>query len=243
MRGRFGALTTAAKPARNRPPSRRVAAALGRLAMMKKLVAAMAVLAGLSTAALAQQDYPNRIIKIMQGFPPGGNVDIIARILGHEMEKSLGQSIVVEAKPGLAGALAAETIARSDPDGYTLLVLPSAHPAYARAVEEREIQGGGRLHLDFGRELLSVHDLREGGLALPDAQAVDRRGARQARRTEIRLGRRRLDPAHHGRADGRRDQDQVSCTFPIAARRRPSPACCRATSTSSPPPPGRSARA
>ena len=99
--------------------------------MMKTLVVAIAVLAGLSTGALAQQDYPNRIIKIMQGFPPGGNVDIIARILGHEMEKSLGQSIVVEAKPGLAGALAAETVARSEPDGYTLLVLPSAHPAYA----------------------------------------------------------------------------------------------------------------
>ena len=56
--------------------------------MMKKLVVAVAVLAGLSTGALAQQDYPNRIIKITQGFPPGGNVDIIARILGHEMEKS-----------------------------------------------------------------------------------------------------------------------------------------------------------
>ncbi len=98
--------------------------------MMKKLVAAIAVLVALSGGALAQ-DYPNRIIKIMQGFPPGGNVDIIARILGHEMEKSLGQSIVVEAKPGLAGGLAAETIARMDPDGYSLLVLPSAHPAYA----------------------------------------------------------------------------------------------------------------
>ena len=97
---------------------------------MKKLVVAIAVLAGLSTAAMAQQDYPNRIIKLMQGFPPGGNVDIIARILGHEMEKGLGQSIVVEAKPGLAGALAAEAIARSDADGYSLLMLPSAHPAY-----------------------------------------------------------------------------------------------------------------
>ena len=56
---------------------------------------------------------------------------MIARILAQEMEKSLGQSIVVEAKPGLAGALAAEAIARSEPDGYSLLVLPSAHPAYA----------------------------------------------------------------------------------------------------------------
>ena len=46
------------------------------------------------------------------------------------MEKGLGQTIVVEAKPGLAGALAAETVARSDADGYTLLVVPSAHPAH-----------------------------------------------------------------------------------------------------------------
>jgi tripartite-type tricarboxylate transporter receptor subunit TctC len=99
---------------------------------MNRFVAAVAVLVGLSGGALAQQQpYPNHIIHMMQGFPPGGNVDIIARILPHEMEKGLGQSIVVEAKPGLAGALAAETIARADPDGYTLLVLPSAHPAYA----------------------------------------------------------------------------------------------------------------
>jgi len=99
--------------------------------MMQRLVAAIAVLVGLSCGAPAQQAYPNRIIHLMQGFPPGGNVDIIARIVGHEMEKSLGQSIVVEAKPGLAGALAAEAVARSDADGYTLLMLPSAHPAYA----------------------------------------------------------------------------------------------------------------
>jgi tripartite-type tricarboxylate transporter receptor subunit TctC len=99
--------------------------------MMQRLVAAMAVLVGLSWGALAQQAYPNRIIHLLQGFPPGGNVDIIARILGHEMEQSLGQSMVVEAKPGLAGALAAEMVVRSDADGYTLLMLPSAHPAYA----------------------------------------------------------------------------------------------------------------
>ena len=98
--------------------------------MLKKTLAACAVLVALAASAQAQQAYPNRLIKMFQGFTPGGNVDIIARILAHEMEKSLGQSIVVEAKPGLAGALAAETVARSDPDGYTLLVLPSAHPAY-----------------------------------------------------------------------------------------------------------------
>jgi tripartite-type tricarboxylate transporter receptor subunit TctC len=85
-----------------------------------------AMLVALSTAALAQ-DYPNRIIKMMHGFPPGGNVDVIARLMADEMSKGLGQSIVVEAKPGLAGSLAAEVVARAEPDGYTLLLVPSAH--------------------------------------------------------------------------------------------------------------------
>jgi tripartite-type tricarboxylate transporter receptor subunit TctC len=98
-------------------------------AAMVFLVTMMAALLALVGPAPAQ-DYPVRLIKFMHGFPPGGNVDIIARLLGNEMAKGLGQSIIIEAKPGVAGSLAAETVARSDPDGYTLLVLPSAHPAH-----------------------------------------------------------------------------------------------------------------
>jgi tripartite-type tricarboxylate transporter receptor subunit TctC len=93
-------------------------------------VLAVVALTALAAAAAAQ-DYPNRMIKVLQGFPPGGNVDAVARLLAQEMSKSLGQSIVVEGKPGLAGSLAAEAVARADPDGYTLLVLPSAHAATA----------------------------------------------------------------------------------------------------------------
>jgi tripartite-type tricarboxylate transporter receptor subunit TctC len=90
---------------------------------------ALVVLSAFAGAASAQ-DYPNRTIRFIHGFPPGGNVDIIARLLGTEMAKTLGQSIVIEAKPGVAGSLAAEFVARSEPDGYTLLVVPSAHPAH-----------------------------------------------------------------------------------------------------------------
>lgn len=97
---------------------------------MRRLMFAAMLLAAAAGVAHAQT-YPSRLIKFTQGFPPGGNVDIIARILASEMEKGLGQSIVVEAKPGQASALAAETIARSDPDGYSLLVLASAIPAVA----------------------------------------------------------------------------------------------------------------
>jgi tripartite-type tricarboxylate transporter receptor subunit TctC len=97
--------------------------------MKRNLIGAFLLLAALAGTASAQ-DYPNRLIKFVHGFPPGGNVDIIARLLGNEMAKGLGQSIVIEPKPGVAGSLAAEMVARSDPDGYTLLVLPSAHPAH-----------------------------------------------------------------------------------------------------------------
>ncbi|MGZ3290312.1 MAG: tripartite tricarboxylate transporter substrate binding protein, partial [Xanthobacteraceae bacterium] len=67
--------------------------------MIRKTVAALALLAAL-TGAAAAQDYPNRPVKFLHGFPPGGNVDIIARLLGNEMSKGLGQSIIIEAKPG-----------------------------------------------------------------------------------------------------------------------------------------------
>ena len=97
--------------------------------MIARMLGAFAIVAALTSAAAAQ-DYPNRPIRFVHGFPPGGNVDIIARLLGNAMAKPLGQSIVIEAKPGVAGSLAAEFVARSAPDGYTLLVLPSAHPAH-----------------------------------------------------------------------------------------------------------------
>ena len=97
--------------------------------MTRTIVATLVALIAVSSAAAAP-DYPDRPIKFMHGFPPGGNVDIIARLLGNEMSKGLGQSIVIEPKPGVAGSLAAEAVARSDPDGYTLLVVPSAHPAH-----------------------------------------------------------------------------------------------------------------
>ena len=67
------------------------------------------------------QAYPDRPIKVMQGFAPGGNADNIARTVGMEMSKGLGQNIVVEAQAGAGGTIAATTVAKSRPDGYTLL--------------------------------------------------------------------------------------------------------------------------
>lgn len=73
------------------------------------------------------QGYPERPIKIYQGFAPGGNADTIARLLGSDIGKSLNQPVVVEAQAGAGGNIAAATVARAKPDGYTLLLATGGH--------------------------------------------------------------------------------------------------------------------
>jgi tripartite-type tricarboxylate transporter receptor subunit TctC len=90
---------------------------------MKKS-AALAALA-LTLAAMPPahaQDYPNRPVRIMLGFPAGSSVDIVARVLGARMAQTLGQQFVVENKPGAGSLLAADTVARAPKDGYTVLL-------------------------------------------------------------------------------------------------------------------------
>ena len=82
-------------------------------------------------AAAIAEDYPNRTIRLIVGFPPGGNVDAVARVLAQDMTKGLGQPVVVDNKSGVQGSLAAELVARSPADGYTLLVVSGAHPVNA----------------------------------------------------------------------------------------------------------------
>jgi tripartite-type tricarboxylate transporter receptor subunit TctC len=70
----------------------------------------------------AQEKYPTRPIKILVPYAPGGATDIVARVLGDRLRDSIGASIVVENKPGAYGILCLETMARSAPDGYTLMI-------------------------------------------------------------------------------------------------------------------------
>jgi tripartite-type tricarboxylate transporter receptor subunit TctC len=82
------------------------------------------------TLPAAAQDFPTRPIRIVVGFPPGGGVDLVARLIGQEMAKGLGQPVIVENKPGAAGTLGANFVAKSEPDGYTLLVTPGGHALF-----------------------------------------------------------------------------------------------------------------
>jgi tripartite-type tricarboxylate transporter receptor subunit TctC len=86
------------------------------------LVLALA-LGALGCNAWAQPDgYPNKPIRLVIGFAPGGAADIVARVMSDEFGKALGQPVVVENKPGAGSSIAAEQVAKSRPDGYTLLI-------------------------------------------------------------------------------------------------------------------------
>jgi tripartite-type tricarboxylate transporter receptor subunit TctC len=75
--------------------------------------------------AAAQQDYPNRPIRMLVGVVPGGATDILARIFGQKMSEAWGQQVVIDNRPGANQIVAAELTARAAPDGYTLQMVPA----------------------------------------------------------------------------------------------------------------------
>lgn len=94
--------------------------------LTRSLVAATLV-ASVAPAAFAQSDYPNRPIKLVVGFAPGGAADTTARTVSEALARELGQPIVVENRPGAGSSIAAEMVTKADPDGYTILIAsPSA---------------------------------------------------------------------------------------------------------------------
>jgi len=88
--------------------------------LMRLLAVSAAVCLSLVAPAHAQADYPNRPIKLVVTFPPGGSTDILARAMQPYLEKALGQPIVVENKPGAGGDLGVDAVAKAAPDGYTI---------------------------------------------------------------------------------------------------------------------------
>jgi len=103
--------------------------------MTKKFLTAglLAALAG-SIFAAAAQDFPNRPVRIVVPWPPGGNVDITARTVQAALADALGQQVLVENRPGAGGTVGSAQVAKSPPDGYTLLLGSSGTITNAPAV-------------------------------------------------------------------------------------------------------------
>jgi tripartite-type tricarboxylate transporter receptor subunit TctC len=101
-------------------------------AAVTRFAAAIAVLLGLLGPALVApafvtpalaQDYPTRPIRIVVSFGPGGGADIVGRILGQSLSEKLGQPVIIENRPGAAGTIGNEVVARAEKDGYTLGIM------------------------------------------------------------------------------------------------------------------------
>ena len=99
--------------------------------------AAAALATAFAVPAVAQTAFPNKPIRVLVGFAPGGGTDIVARALGVKMSEILGQPIVVENRAGASGTIAAAEVARSAPDGYTLLMGHSNSNAIAPFVLDK----------------------------------------------------------------------------------------------------------
>ena len=102
-----------------------------------------------SPPARAQGGYPARTVRVVNAYSPGGTVDVVCRVLFAKLSDRLGQSFAVENRPGAAGTVAAQAVARAPADGYTLLYDATAHSVNPSLF-------GARLPYDTQRELLPV---------------------------------------------------------------------------------------
>ncbi len=98
--------------------------------------AALALIAALTAAPAAAQDYPAKPVRLLVGFPPGGNVDVVGRIIAQKMGEGLSQQVLPENRTGAGSIIANEFVARSAPDGYTLLVVSGAFVTQAATMKK-----------------------------------------------------------------------------------------------------------
>jgi putative tricarboxylic transport membrane protein len=96
----------------------------------------VALLPVATAVGVRAEDYPNKVIRIVNPFPAGGSTDVLARGLAQKLTQYLGQSVIVESRPGANGILGATSVAKSAPDGYTLLLTTGSHTANPHVAKE-----------------------------------------------------------------------------------------------------------
>jgi tripartite-type tricarboxylate transporter receptor subunit TctC len=108
--------------------------------MIQLVRAAPALFAALFAAMAAAQPYPTKPVRIVVPFAPGGPADLYARVVGEKLQGVLGQSFVVENKPGAGSIIGTDAVAKSAPDGYTLLMMSNTHTVNESLVPDKPFQ-------------------------------------------------------------------------------------------------------
>jgi tripartite-type tricarboxylate transporter receptor subunit TctC len=142
--------------------------ALGRRRFLRVLAGAATVVPALALLARAQS-YPARLVRLIIGYPPGGSADLTARLLTQALSERLGQSFVVESRPGGGTNIATEAVVRASPDGYTLLLVAPANAINATLYE--------KLNYNFIRDTDPVAGL----IRFPNVMVVNPSGSGQDR--------------------------------------------------------------
>ena len=108
--------------------------------MSRRVLRALAAVAAMGTLAAAAQTYPTKPVRIVVPFAAGGPADIYARVIGEKLQGTLGQSFVVENRPGGGAILGTDAVAKSAPDGYTLLMMSNTHTVNESLFAEKPYQ-------------------------------------------------------------------------------------------------------
>jgi tripartite-type tricarboxylate transporter receptor subunit TctC len=128
----------------------------------RELLAGSSALAATSAygqAAYGQAVWPSQPITIVQGFAAGGPIDVVARMIAEPLSRRLGQNVLVEARPGATGTIAAGQVARATPDGHTLIAIASGHAVTAatfKALPYRPVEDFAMISLTAEYPLVMV---------------------------------------------------------------------------------------
>ena len=94
---------------------------------LRFVLAAVGLLAALTTPVFAQSDYPNRPVRLIIPFPPGGSNDVVGRVIAQHLGEALGKQVIVDNRSGAGGVVGTEIVSHAAPDGYTILGISLAH--------------------------------------------------------------------------------------------------------------------
>ena len=167
---------------------------------LRALVLALPALALAWPSSAPAQDYPSKPVKIIVPFGAGGPADVYARVLAQHLTEAIKQSFVVENRPGAGSIIGTDAVAKSAPDGYTLLMMSNTHTVNEIAAPEQAIPADARLRAGGAGQLFRPADGRASLGAGEERQGVHRAGQGEAGQAQLRLVGPRHAVSHGGRA-------------------------------------------